>query len=186
MAKTGSLDNLVNDIDGKSAELPPVEKWNPDYSGEIDIVIDRDGNWFHEGDAFQRESLVKLFSSILKKEGDDYFLVSPVEKFKLQVSDLPFVVVDLNVEEVAGKQRLSFVTNIGETVVANGDHPIEVEYKDGDDQPYPKIKVRRNLYARIHRNVFYELVELAEEVEQDGQFCMVVKSEGEEFELGRY
>lgn len=182
------LDTIVETLNQQEnqAALPPVENWNPDYSGEIDIYIDREGHWFHEGDAFQRESLVKLFASILKKEGEEYFLVSPVEKFKLKVADLPFVVTEVVQAQHEGQVVLVFKTNLGDQVIVDEDHPIEVEYKDDSEEPLPSVKVRRNLFARIHRNVFYELVEMGEEKQVDGRTCLVVTSGGYEFILGEF
>ncbi|MCG8668620.1 MAG: DUF1285 domain-containing protein [Pseudomonadales bacterium] len=187
MSSDLKIDGLADEVTkGSQGSLPPVEAWNPPLSGDIDIVIDRSGHWFHEGDAFTRESLVKLFASILKKEGDEYFLVSPVEKFKIKVQDLPFVVTSVEELQEGGVRKLKLETNLGDTVIANSQHPIEVVYVDGQEEPAPQVRIRRNLYARIHRNVFYQLVELADERSAEGQQQLVVKSDGEEFVLGTY
>ena len=138
--------------------LPPVHLWNPAHSGEIDIVIQRDGAWRHEGALISREALVRLFSTVLRKDPDGYWLVTPVEKMKITVEDAPFVAV--RVDRDGGD--LKFLTNVGDEVTAGPDHPIRVEVGPGGE-PRPYLHVRRGLEALINRPVFYELVEMAEE-----------------------
>lgn len=142
---------------------PPVHLWNPLYCGEIDIVIKRDGTWFHEGTPIGRIGLVKLFSSILKREGDRHYLVTPVEKVGIQVEDAPFVAVDF----VADTGTITFETNVGDHVTADPDHPIRMELAE-NGEPSPYIEVRRGLEALIDRKSFYRLAEIGEE--QDGMF----------------
>lgn len=186
MDKQHSIDEIAEQVEGqKRSQLPPVDKWDPDFSGDIDIRINREGQWFHEGSVFKRLALVKLFSSILKREGDEYFLVTPVEKFRIQVDDLPFVVTKLEISKGEDGMHLTFTTNVDEQIIADADHPIVVDYQAGSDEPQPRIRVRRNLYARIHRNVFYELVDLAEEEETTEGRQLVVKVAGQVFVLGR-
>ncbi|GIT91672.1 hypothetical protein JANAI62_21290 [Jannaschia pagri] len=136
----------------------PVHLWNPPYCGEIDIIIKRDGTWFHEGTPIGRPGLVKLFSSILKREGDRTYLVTPVEKVGIQVEDAPFVAVDFEVEDGA----ISFLTNVDETVTAGPEHPIRVVLAE-DGEPAPYVEVRAGLEALIDRKSFYRLVEIGEE-----------------------
>ncbi|UWQ18080.1 DUF1285 domain-containing protein [Jannaschia sp. M317] len=143
--------------------LPPVHLWNPPYCGEIDIVIKRDGTWFHDGTPIGRMGLVKLFSSILKKEGDRIYLVTPVEKVGIQVEDAPFVAVDFEAADGA----ITFETNVGDHVTAGPDHPIRVDLAQ-DGEPAPYVEVRAGLEALIDRKSFYRLVELGEE--QEGMF----------------
>ena len=138
--------------------LPPVHLWNPAHSGEIDIVIQRDGAWRHEGALISREALVRLFSTVLRKDPDGYWLVTPVEKMRITVEDAPFVAV--RVDRDGGD--LKFLTNVGDEVTAGPDHPIRVE-AGPDGEPRPYLHVRRGLDALINRPVFYELVEMAEE-----------------------
>ncbi|WP_179378192.1 DUF1285 domain-containing protein [Jannaschia marina] len=142
---------------------PPVHLWDPPFCGDIDIVIKRDGTWFHEGTPIGRPGLVRLFSSILKKEGDEHFLVTPVEKVRLQVEDAPFVAVDFT----AADGTITFETNVGDRVTAGPDHPIRVTFAD-DGEPSPYVEVRRGLEALIDRKSFYRLVDLGEE--REGQF----------------
>lgn len=137
---------------------PPVHLWDPPYCGEIDIVIKRDGTWIHEGTPIGRPGLVRLFASVLKREGDRHFLVTPVEKLGLEVEDAPFVAVDFEAED----GRITFSTNVGDLVTAGPDHPIRVEM-GADGEPSPYVEVRRGLEALIDRKSFYRLVEIGEE-----------------------
>ncbi|MGB3406629.1 MAG: DUF1285 domain-containing protein [Jannaschia sp.] len=138
--------------------LPPVHLWNPPYCGEIDIVIKRDGTWLHEGTPIGRRGLVKLFSSILKREGDRIFLVTPVEKVGITVEDAPFVAVDFE----AAEGDITFETNVGDTVTAGPGNPIRVDMSE-DGEPSPYVEVRSGLEALIDRKSFYRLVDIGEE-----------------------
>ncbi len=173
-AKT-TLDDLADAAQPRRG-LPPVHLWNPDRSGEIDIVIRKDGAWVHEGGEIRREALVRLFSTILRKDADGTYLVTPVEKLRIVVEDAPFVAV--RVDRVG--QALRFTTNVGDEVEAGPDHPIRVETGE-DGAPRPYVHVRGGLEALVSRPVFYELVELAEE--RDGALGVV--SNGLFFEIGR-
>jgi hypothetical protein len=162
----GKTQSGTNGLEGVAAAvkqapgrgLPPVHLWNPAHSGEIDIVIQRDGAWRHEGALISREALVRLFSTVLRKDPDGYWLVTPVEKMKITVEDAPFVAVRVDRDGEA----LKFLTNVGDEVTAGPDNPIRVETGlDGEPRPY--LHVRRGLEALINRPVFYELVEMAEE-----------------------
>ena len=159
-----SLDDIQADAERARAgvELPPVESWNPRLSGDIDIRIARDGTWYHEGGAITRLELVRLFSGLLKREGDAYFLVTPVEKWGIQVEDAPFVIVALAREvDAAGMQHLVFATNVGDQVIAGPDHPLRVvDTSARGTAPY--LRVRRNLEALLSRPVYYQLAEIAE------------------------
>jgi hypothetical protein len=155
--------------------LPPVHLWNPAHSGEIDIVIARDGSWRHEGARIGREAMVRLFSTILRKDDDGVWLVTPVEKLRITVEDAPFVAV--RVDRVG--EALRFTTNVGDEVEASADNPIRVE-TGADGEPRPYVHVRRGLEALIVRPVFYELVALADE--RDGR--LGVESNGARFDLG--
>lgn len=147
---------------GNAKALPPVDQWNPEYCGEMDLVIKRDGAWIHEGTPIGRARLARLLSTVLKKEGDDYFLVTPAEKLKITVEDAPFIAVLMRIEGRGENQSLVFTTNLGDEIAAGADHPIE--YRDdpetGGGAPY--IEVRAGLKARIARAVFYDLVECGE------------------------
>ncbi|MEM8824117.1 MAG: DUF1285 domain-containing protein [Pseudomonadota bacterium] len=153
---------------------PPVHLWNPPYCGEIDIIIKRDGTWFHEGTPIGRPGLVKLFASILKKEDGRHYLVTPVEKVGIQVEDAPFVAVDFT----AGADGLTFETNVGDHVIAGPDHPIRMDLAE-DGEPSPYIEIRRGLEALIDRKSFYRLAEIGEE--EQGMFGL--RSSGTFFPL---
>ncbi|WP_296420837.1 DUF1285 domain-containing protein [Pseudooctadecabacter sp.] len=135
--------------------LPPVEAWNPPFCGDLDMRIARDGTWFYLGTPIGRPELVKLFSTIIRRDGDDYFLVTPVEKVGITVEDAPFVAIDFEVEGDA----LRFVTNVGDEAVAGPDHPIRVERDPQTGEPSPYVLIRRNLEALIDRKSFYRLVD---------------------------
>ena len=156
--------------------LPPVHLWNPPHCGEIDIVIKRDGLWFHEGTPIGREALVRLFSTVLRKDDDGIYLVTPVEKLKITVEDAPFIAVRVDRDGEA----LRFTTNVGDEVEAGPDNPIRVEMCKATGEPRPYLHVRRGLEALIARPVFYELVEMAQE--RDG--AMQVSSNGAWFTVG--
>lgn len=144
----------------KARGLPPLEKWNPPFCGDLDMQIKRDGTWFYEGTPIGRKELVKLFSTILWREGDDYFLVTPVEKVGLQVEDAPFVAVDFDVTGEGTDQTLTFTTNVDDQAKAGPDHPIRVSRDPETGEPSPYVLIRRNLEALIDRKSFYRLVDL--------------------------
>lgn len=164
-----------------SRSLPPVERWNPPHCGDIDIRIARDGTWYHQGTPFGRRELVRLFSTILRKDPDGFHLVTPVEKMRIRVDAAPFVAVLLNVEGAGETQRLIFTTNVGDETVASRENPIRVEIEPKTGAPSPYVHVRRGLEALIARSVFYQMAELAV---QDLDGVMGVWSEGVFFPLG--
>ena len=160
---------------GGDRPLPPVHLWNPAHCGDIDIVIRKDGSWWHEGAPIGRNALVRLFSTVLRRDPDGFHLVTPVEKLKITVEDAPFVAVraDRQGDEIV------FTTNVGDRAAAGPEHPIRVETA-ADGAPRPYVHVRRGLEALIARPVFYELVAQAEA--RDGR--LGVTSNGAWFELG--
>ena len=147
----------------------PVDSWNPNFCGDLDIRIAKDGSWFYEGSKINRINLVKLFSSILKKEGEKYFLVTPMEKIGITVDAAPFVANSLDLLGKARAQKLSFTTNVGETFSLNYDHPIRIEYKPQTNEPIPYVVVKRNLEALIDRKSFYRLINLGSVENYKGQ-----------------
>ena len=138
----------------------PVDLWDPKFCGNLDIRIAKDGSWFHEGSKINRMSLVKLFSSILKKEGDKYFLVTPVEKIGIKVDAAPFIANSLDFFGKGKTQKVSFTTNVGDTFHLNYQHPIRIDYNLKTNEPIPYVSVRRNLEALIDRKSFYRLIDL--------------------------
>jgi uncharacterized protein len=161
--------------------LPPVHLWNPPYCGDIDMRIASDGTWFYQKTPIGRAALVKLFASVLKREGDKYFLVTPVEKCGIAVDDAPFLAVELQVEAAAAGRRLNFRTNVDDWVACRREHALrfEPEPETGGLKPY--LHVRRDLWAKVTRALFYDLVELGEEREIAGERMFGVASEGEFF-----
>ncbi len=147
---------------------PPVHLWDPEFCGDLDMRIARDGTWFYLGTPIGRKPLVKLFASIIRKDGEDYFLVTPVEKVGITVEDAPFVAVDFEARGTGTDQVLRFVTNVEDEVAAGPEHPIRVETDAETGEPSPYVLVRRNLEALIDRKSFYRLVDLGEMEEVDG------------------
>jgi hypothetical protein len=165
--------------------LPPVHLWNPAHSGDIDIVIQRTGRWVHEGRPIGREALVRLFSTVLRKDPDGFHLVTPAEKMRITVEDAPFVAVRVDrTEDTAGRPTLRFLTNVGDEVEAGPENPIRVEVDSETGEPRPYVHVRRGLEALIARPVFYELAELAEERELSDGPALCVESAGAWFAIG--
>jgi len=160
--------------------LPPVHLWNPAHCGEIDIVIKRNGLWFHEGTPIGREALVRLFSTVLRKDPDGYVLVTPVEKLSIKVEDAPFIAV--RVDRVG--EALRFITNVGDVVEAGPDNAIRVQMDPDTGEPRPYLHVRRGLEALIARPVFYEIAEMAQERDCGAGPAMFVSSNGAWFEVG--
>lgn len=160
--------------------LPPVHLWNPPHCGEIDIRIRKDGVWFHEGTPIGREALVRLFSTVLRKDPDGFHLVTPVEKMRIVVEDAPFIAIRVDREGEA----LRFLTNVGDVVEAGPDNAIRVEMDPASGEPRPYLHVRRGLEALIARPVFYELVEMAIERDTDQGPTLCVGSNGAWFPVG--
>lgn len=156
--------------------LPPVHLWHPEHCGDIDILIRADGVWLHEGSPIGRAELVRLFSTVLRKDPDGYHLVTPAEKLRIRVEDLPFRAVTMQTADGV----LRFTTDVGDVVEAGTNHPIIVETDAATGEPAPRVHVRADLWARIARPVFYELVDLAETAE--GRLW--VRSGGAVFPLG--
>ncbi len=164
---------------------PPVECWNPPLSGDMDLRITRDGVWLHEGAPIQREALVRLFASILRRDEDGhYYLVTPVEKWRIQVDDAPFLAVRLDATGEKNDQSLIFTTHLGDVVIAGPDHPLMVEYPFPSSAPAPYLHVRGRLRALLTRAVFVELAELGEERPSDRGRDFGVWSRGCFFSLG--
>lgn len=142
------------------AKLPPVDSWNPSHCGDSEMRIARNGTWFHQGSPIGRQPMVKLFSTILRREADgSYVLVTPVEKLGIEVEDAPFLAVEVKSEGSGEKRCLAFRLNTGDLVVASADHPLRFEAKP--DGPHPYLLVRSGLEALVARPVYYELVNLA-------------------------
>ncbi|WP_199528579.1 DUF1285 domain-containing protein [Ruegeria sp. A3M17] len=181
---TPSPDGLAASVKAaKTRGLPPVHLWNPPFCGDLDIHIAKDGSWTYLGSPINRFELVKLFSSILKKEDGKYYLVTPVEKVGITVEDAPFVAVDFDATGEGQAQILTFTTRVGDTAIAGPDHPIRIVIDPETDEPSPYVLVRTNLEARIDRKSFYRLVDIATHkdgwfgVWSGGQFFPLVRSD---------
>ncbi|MGQ0565895.1 MAG: DUF1285 domain-containing protein [Gemmobacter sp.] len=162
----------------KGAGPAPVHLWNPPFCGDLDMRIARDGTWFYQGTPIGRAPLVKLFANILKREGDAYFLVTPVEKVGLTVEDAPFVAVDFDVAGSGADQAVTFVTNVGDRVTADPGHPLRVVRDDATGAPSPYVMVRAGLEARIDRKSFYRLVDLCHDEVVEGVDWFGLRSGG--------
>lgn len=178
------LERILAQISQTEAQGEKRKQWQPSHVGTIDIRIAADGSWFHEGRPFQRLSLVKLFASVLHRQGNDHFLLTPAEKLKIQVDDAPFVANLVEVIEQDKKAAIVFTTNLDDRIVVNSDHPIRVEIDPETQTPRPYVHYRDGLDALISRNAFFELTNLASETIRDGQLYLTVSSLGHEFDLG--
>ncbi len=144
----------------EALKLAPIDNWKPVRIVDIDIRIAANGDWFYLGSPIQRHRIVKLFSSVLRLEGEQYFLVTPPAKYRIQVDDVPFTAVEMNQVKEKEIQKLYFRTNMDEVVLADHIHPLTVITNAKNNEPSPYITVRSGLKAKITRSVFYQLAEL--------------------------
>ncbi|MEC9343800.1 MAG: DUF1285 domain-containing protein [Pseudomonadota bacterium] len=184
----GGLQALISRAEksGSTSEkgLPPVDKWEPDFCGDLDMRIARDGTWYYLGTPIGRPALVRLFSTVLRKDSDGRtYLVTPVEKVGITVDDAPFVAVEMHAEQRAGEQVLTLRTNVGDVIEAGPDHPIRFEFADGNAGVKPYLLVRGRLEALLSRSVMYELVGLGEEIALGNQSMFAVRSKGAVFPI---
>lgn len=170
-------------IEAQGNALPPLEKWNPEFCGDIDMRIARDGTWFYNGTPIGRLPMVKMFSRVLWMEEGKFFLKTPVEKVGIQVDDAPFIFTAVEQREGDQGPELVFTSKTDDVVVAGTDNPLRVEHAS-DGEPSPYLMVRFGMEGLIARNVFYELVELAQEEEIDGELHLTLHSQGARFILG--
>ena len=164
-----SADGLMSAVVGAAKKgPPPVHLWNPEFCGDIDMRIARDGTWFYQGTPIGRAPMVRLFSGILKLEDEKYYLVTPVEKVGIVVEDAPLHAVDFDVEGRGKDQVLTFTTKTEDVVTAGAENPIRVERDAQTGEPSPYVHVRRGLWARIDRKSFYRLIDLGTHETVDG------------------
>ena len=179
-----SLDKISAQLASHNKALPPVEQWDPPYCGDIDIQIKKNGDWFHNGSVLKRLALVKLFASVLIKEvqhnTNEYFLVTPVEKVKITVDDVPFVITQWQWLDEQQSQ-LQVTTNLDDVFNLGKENPITTN-TEGDLY----VLVRRNLLAKVHRNVYYQWVAMAHEIITEQGTELVISSDDCQFSLGRY
>lgn len=184
VADPAGLAALVSRAARAGKGLPPVDKWNPEFCGDLDMEIKADGTWFYMGTPIGRPALVQLFSSVLRKDADGKtYLVTPVERVGIRVEDAPFVAVEVNVAGLGDGQVITFRTNVGDVVEADAEHPIRFvdEPRTGGLKPY--ILVRGRLEALVARPVMYELVEHGEDIEVDGKAMFALRSKGAVFPI---
>ena len=176
----GAIAQQLSDAGTNKQSLPPVDKWDPPFCGNMNLVIKSNGEWWHEGTPFTRAKLVHLLASVLKKEDDKYFLVTPVEKIGIQIEDVPFIIVDWQQTE----HGLQVKTQVGDEFILSKDHPVELRDFNGTKVPY--CLVRRNLWARLHQNVLYQWVDLAQTKEIEGTRFLAISSADYHFNIGSY
>jgi hypothetical protein len=178
------LDQLLTIIEQAESSGHAKKNWQPGRVGKIDIHIKADGQWLHEGRPFQRLTLVKLFASVLRREGDTHYLVTPGEKLAIRVDDAPFVAATMELMDNTEHQALVFTTTLGDSIIADEQHPIRVETDPVTQRPRPYIHFRNGLDALISRSAFFDLANTAEEVQRSGDRHLIVHSMGVEFSLG--
>jgi uncharacterized protein len=180
MAKEGQfgLESITGALAGKGRRAPPVELWDPPFCGNLDMRIAADGTWFYLKTPIGRPALVKLFASVLKREGDDYFLVTPAEKCGIRVDDAPFLAVELKLENGPAGRVLNFRTNVDDWVVCGPQHALRFDLEAGTGGLKPYLHVRRGLWAKVTRSLFFDLVDLGEEREIGGEVMFGVSSLG--------
>ena len=162
----------------------PVEKWNPEHGGELDMEIRADGSWFYMGTPIARKPLVDLFATVLRKDDDgETYLVTPVERYRISVEDAPFLAVEMDASSRKGEPVLTFRTNVGDVVEAGPEHPLRFVSVAKNDGIKPYLLVRGRLEALLTRPVMYELMANAEEIEVDGERVFAVKSNGAVFAI---
>ncbi|HEY4408157.1 MAG TPA: DUF1285 domain-containing protein [Xanthobacteraceae bacterium] len=181
---TAGLDALAGAV-GKAAArgAPPVHLWNPPFCGDLDMRIAADGTWSYLKTPIGRPALVKLFASVLKREGDKYFLVTPVEKCGIVVEDAPFLAVELKVETQAGRRILHFRTNVDDWIACGSGHALRFEPEPAPGGLKPYLHVRADLWAKVTRALFYDLVELGEERDVGGTRMFGIASDLEFFAM---
>jgi len=175
---------LISRAVSPGRDLPPVDQWAPEFSADLDMEIRADGSWYYEGSVIRREALVRLFSTVLRKDEDgSTYLVTPVEKVEVRVEDAPFVAVEMSVDTRDGKQVLTFRTNVGDVVEAGPDHPLRFELAGDDEGLKPYLHVRGRLEALASRAVMYEIAALGEPQTVDGTEMFAVVSAGAVFPI---
>lgn len=156
-----SLDAIEQAM-SKQSRKPPIEKWQPPLSGDIDIHIDVRGDWYHEGTQIKRKPLINLFASILRREDDGfYYLVTPVEKWRIRVDDVPLLAVDMEVVDPGEQQKIIFRLNTEELIPLDGNQVLRIE--NADSEPHPILELQHGLSARLTSSLFYRLVDTARE-----------------------
>lgn len=185
--QSSSLAQLLQAVQAAGDGALPVEKWNPEYCGTMDMVIRKDGSWWHEGSRIGRQKLINLFAKVLRKDEDGHtYLVTPVEKIQIQVDCAPFIGVRIDVEKAgdAQTQRIFVTTNVGDVVELGPNQVLEVQTDLKTQEPTPLVHVRGRLQALINRASFYDLINYAQERETENGTELGVYSHNAFFALG--
>ena len=180
MAKEGQfgLDSITGALAETGRKPPPIEQWDPPFCGNLDMRIAADGTWYYLKTPIGRPALVRLFASVLKREGDDYFLVTPVEKCGIEVEDAPFLAVELQVAQSDAGQVLRFRTNVDEWVTCGAEHQLRFDPESATGGLKPYLHVRGGLWAKVTRTLFFDLVALGQEREIEGEVMFGIVSMG--------
>ena len=190
---SSSLDSLSEFIKQESSDrrgrsIPPLEMWHPEREGEMDMVIKANGEWWHEGGKISRQSLVDLFATVLWREGTDenpsYFLKTPVEKIRISVEDVPFLITEVNLIEQnqqTASAVIEFITSTGDVVPLDDEHPLVMGEYQGEQRPY--IEVRFGMKGLISRNVLMHLIKLGELTEEAGNTSLTLHSGGKAYSM---
>ena len=179
----GLASAITRQLDGGKLRKPaPVDRWEPDFCGDIDMEIKADGTWFYQGSPIGRAAMAQLFSTVLRKDEDgETYLVTPVEKLRIRVADAPFIAVGMEVEGEGDSRTLVIRTNMGDVVEAGPDHPLRFAVGDGDDGLRPYVLVRGRLEALFSRALTYDLMALGEEIDIDGRAMFAIRAGGVAF-----
>ena len=183
MPSTFDFEKIISSME-KAGSLPPLNQWHPELSGDIDISIDHQGVWRHCGEEFSRREITVLFARILCREGNDYFLKTPVEKWRIQVADVPFYFIHCQQMQSATGMQLSFISSTEDRVVLDAEHPLRIELDQQSAEPSPYIYVRGAMEGKLSRNLYYQLVDLAEVNQQEKK--LYLHSCGQKICLGSY
>ncbi len=170
----------------KDKGLPPIHLWHPENVNDIDMVIQKNGTWMYLGTPITRQRLVRLFSTVIRREGDEFFLVTPVEKCRITVEDAPFQAVLMENSGSGKKQKLTFTTDMAEQVVADESHPLRFDIDETSGEPSPYVMVRDGLEAKLVRSVYYQLAELVVDGTVDGENWLGIWSGGIFFRIQKH
>lgn len=184
MSSSDSADVLQR-LAASAERLSYNSEWNPTQCADSQMRIAADGRWFYQGSLIARPALVQLFSRLLRREGEQYYLITPVEKLSIEVEDAPFISINTYIQDAGPAQKLYLTTNLHDTLCVSAEHPLWVEADPHTQEPAPYVSIGANLAVRVQRSDFYQLVEYAQERWMGGERVMAVLSGGEWFSLGR-
>lgn len=182
--QTAEASELLQRLAHTAERLSYSASWDPVYSGDSEMRISRDGRWYYQGSLISRPALVQLFSRLLRREGEQYYLVTPVEKLSITVDDAPFVSTNIEVEGQGDQQNIYVTTNLGDTALLGSEHPLWVNIDPQTQEPSPYLSIGNNLPVLLQRSDFYQLVEHAEQAVVDQRTVLGVWSQQQFFVLG--